>query len=239
MKMRKSIVGVFLIAFTLTGCSPLFYTPNTQNVPLISEKGDNKLSVAGNGNQVELQGAYGITDAFAVQANGGWFVPRKEDNGNGGSGNFFELGAGYYTPVMDHFIFETYGLIGFGSMKNNFPSTQESNPESRGDISANAFRIGIQPNFGYKSKHFEVALSSRIVNLMYNNIKGDLIFGGENQIEYLEENKSNFLIEPAITLRGGLENIKLQLQYGYSFNLSNKDFRQDNSLFTLGISYKF
>lgn len=80
---------------------------------------------------------------------------------------------------MDHFIFETYGLIGFGSMKNNFPSTQESNPESRGDISANAFRIGIQPNFGYKSKHFEVALSSRIVNLMYNNIKGDLIFGGE------------------------------------------------------------
>ena len=123
--MRKSIIGIFLIAFPLSSCSPQFYTPNTQNVPLISEKGDNRLSVAGNGNQVELQGAYGITDAFAVQANGGWFLPRKEDNGNGGSGNFFELGAGYYTPVMDHFIFETYGLIGFGSMKNNFPRTQE------------------------------------------------------------------------------------------------------------------
>ena len=91
--MRKSIFGIFLIAFTLSSCSPQLYTPNTQNVPLISEKGDNRLSVAGNGNQVDLQGAYGITDAFAVQANGGWFVPRKEDNGNGGSGNFFELGA--------------------------------------------------------------------------------------------------------------------------------------------------
>lgn len=237
--MKKSIISLILIAFAATSCSPLFYTPNTQNVPLITHQGDNNLTVAGNGNQVELQGSYGLTDAFAIQANGGWFLPRKEDNGNGGSGNFIELGGGYFTPFMDNFVFETYGLLGFGSMKNNFPSTQEENPDSKGDISANVLRIGIQPNIGYKSKYFEVALSSRIVNLMYNDIKGDLIYNGENQIDYLTDNKSNFLIEPAITLRGGLEKIKLQLQYGYSYNFSNKDFKQDNSFLTLGLSYKF
>lgn len=237
--MKKSIISIVVIAFIATSCSPLFYTPNTQNVPLLSHKGDNNLTVAGNGNQVELQGSYALTDAFAIQANGGWFLPREEDNGNGGSGKFIELGGGYFTPIQQNFVFEAYGLLGFGTMENNFPSTQQNNPTSKGDISANVLRIGIQPNFGYKSKNFEVALSSRFVNLMYNNIKGDLIYDQVNQIDYLNDNKSNFLIEPALTVRGGFEKIKLQLQYGYSYNFSNKDFKQDNSFLTVGLSYKF
>lgn len=140
---------------------------------------------------------------------------------------------------MDNFVFEAYGLLGFGTMENNFPSTQVENPESKGDISANVLRVGIQPNFGYKSKYFEVALSSRIVNLMYNSIEGDLIFNGKNQIDYLTDNKSSFLLEPALTVRGGLENIKLQIQYGYSHNLSNSTFKQDKSFLTLGLRYSF
>ncbi|MDD2477147.1 MAG: hypothetical protein PHI32_14720 [Dysgonamonadaceae bacterium] len=115
---------------------------------------------------------------------------------------------------MDKFVFEAYGLLGFGSMENNFPSTQEEHPNLKGDISANVLRVGIQPNFGYKSKYFEVALSSRVVNLMYNSIEGDLIYNGKNQIDYLNDNKSSFLLEPAITIRGGLEKIKLQIHLG-------------------------
>ena len=65
--MKKSILGIVFISFLVTGCSPIFYTPNTQNVPMISKKGDNKIVVAGNTNQVELQGAYGLSDAFAIQ----------------------------------------------------------------------------------------------------------------------------------------------------------------------------
>ena len=236
--MKKSISIILLIGAFATSCSPLFYSPNTQNVPLISQKGDNTLNVSGNGNQVELQGAYGITESIAIQANGGLYIPRNEDNGNGGSGKFLEIGAGYFTPIADNFVFETYGIIGVGSMENHFPTTQ-GDTGSKGDISANVMRIGIQPNFGYKSKHFEAALSSRIVNLTYNNIKGDLNFNGENQIIFLNDNKSNFLIEPAITLRAGLERVKLQVQYGYSYNLSNSDFKQDNSFLTLGLSFKF
>jgi hypothetical protein len=50
--------------FLLISCSPKYYVPNTQNVPLIHAQGQTNLSVAGNGNQVEFQGAYGINDAL-------------------------------------------------------------------------------------------------------------------------------------------------------------------------------
>jgi hypothetical protein len=124
-------------------------------------------------------------------------------------------------------------------MENHLPSTMESNPLTQGDISASVLRYGIQPNFGYKSNNFSAALSSRVVNLTYSNIEGDLIFDGVDQVNYLKDNSSNFLIEPALTLRGGFEKIKLQLQYGYSINLSNNDFTQDKSYLTLGLNFNF
>ncbi|HAH58535.1 MAG TPA: hypothetical protein DCL86_10325, partial [Bacteroidales bacterium] len=58
-------------------------------------------------------------------------------------------------------------------------------------------------------------------------------------VDYLNENNSNFLMEPAITLKGGFEKIKLQVQYGYSFNLSNSSFPQDRDYLTFGLNFIF
>lgn len=234
--LRISLLAV--VGFALASCNPKYYTPNTQNVPLMSQKGETNLTLTGNGNQVEFQGAYAATQDIAVIANGGLFIPADLDNGNGGSGKFVELGAGYFKPVAQNWVFETYGILGFGSVENHLPSTKDANPQTSGDISANIVRIGIQPNFGYKSKHFSAAISSRLVNLSYSNIKGDLIYEGEQQTAYLDKNSSNFLLEPALTIRGGLERIKLQMQLGYSLNLSNNDFRQDDSFLTLGLNFR-
>ena len=107
----------------LASCSPKFYVPNTQNVPLIREKGEVDLTLSGNGNQVEFQGAYGVSNAFAVQLNGGAFIPSDLDNGNGGSGKFVEVGGGIFKQMSDHVIFETYGIVGLGSFENHLPST--------------------------------------------------------------------------------------------------------------------
>jgi hypothetical protein len=236
----KNLILIVLIGFILiTGCSPKYYTPNTLNVPLISKKGETNLTLSGNSNQVEFQGAYGLTKGFAISANGGFFIPSDLNNGNGGSGKFIEFGGGYFKPINNSFVFETYGIIGFGSMENHMPSTVLIYPQTKGNISANVIRYGIQPNFGYKSKHFSAAISSRIVNLNYSNIKGDLIFDGINQIGYLKNNRSNFLIEPALTVKAGFEKVKLQIQYGYSLNLSNSSFKQDNSFLTLGLNFRF
>lgn len=235
--MKNVLILTTAVLFILSSCSPKYYSPNTQNVPLISAQGEKNVTVSGNGNQVELQAAMGVTDKVALQLNGGLYIPKDEDNGNGGKGNFIEVGGGYYKEVMPNWVFETYALVGFGSFKNYLPSTTVDYPSTKGDLSANIFRVGVQPNFGYKTKNFSAMVSSRFVNLSYNNVKGDLIFGGESQLDYLKNNSSNFLIEPAITLRGGLENIKLQLQYGYSFNVSHTDFRQDKNFLTLGLNF--
>jgi len=230
---------ILVIGISFVSCNPKFYTPNTHNVPLITEKGESNLTLSGNGNQVEFQGAYGISEHIALKAYGGLFIPSDLDNGDGGSGKFLEIGGGYFKPMHNNFVFETYAIIGLGSFENHLPSTTNSNPQTKGDISANILRIGIQPNFGYKTKHFSAAISSRLVNLTYNKIKGDLIFEDVNQLAYLKENSSNFLLEPALTLRGGFEKIKVQLQYGYSLNLSNTDFRQDNKYLTIGLNFNF
>lgn len=238
--MKKASHLIFLlVGLGFASCNPKFYTPNTQNVPLISEKGETNLTLSGNGNQVEFQGAFGVTENIAVQANGGLFIPSDLDNGNGGSGKFIEVGGGYFRPITENWVFESYGIVGLGSFENHLPSTKDQHPETKGDLSANILRVGVQPNFGYKSKYFSAAVSSRIVNLSYSKIEGDLIFEDQPQRNYLTNHSSHFLIEPALTIRGGVEKIKLQLQFGYSFNLSNKNFRQDPSFLTLGLNFNF
>lgn len=228
-----------LAILILAGCSPKYYIPNTQNTPVIHEKNDAELTVAGNGNQYEFQGAYGLSNQVAVQLNAGFMAPEEDEDGDRGSGKFIEGGIGYYTDIAPSLQFSTYGLLGFGSVENDFPSTVNDNPSTSGEITANLTRVGVQPGLSYYTKNFSITGSARFVNLSYSNIEGSLIFADEDQVNYLEENDSNFLLEPALTIRGGSEKVKLQLQLTRSFNLSNSDFRQDDALFTLGLNFGF
>jgi hypothetical protein len=237
--MKKDVLFFASVALILGSCSPKYYSPNTHNVPLLSEQGEINLNVSGNGNQVEFQGAYAVTDGFAIQANGGLFIPSDLDNGDGGSAEFGEIGLGYFRPITENWIFETYALAGFGKLENHLPSTMENNPGTTGKISANLYRFGIQPSFGYKSEYFSAAVSSRFVNVSYNKVDGSLIFENMDQEDYLNANSSNFMIEPALTIRGGFERFKLQVQYGYSINVTQSSFRQDNSHLTIGLNFNF
>jgi len=225
------IVGAIV---SFCACNPKYYVPNTQNVPLFTERGQVSLTAVGNGNQVEFQGAYAVTDRVGIMANTAFYHPKDDGNGNGGSGKLLEAGLGYYKPLTDHLVFETYGLLGFGDFENHFPTANAGNP---GKISGKLSRFGLQPAIGYKTEVFSVALSSRLSSLHYGEPDGNLVFDNVDQIAYLKDNNSFLLLEPALTLRAGLRKVKLQVQLTRGFNLTDKDFRQDESLLTLGVNF--
>lgn len=231
---QLTIASLGLLAI---GCSPKYYIPNTQNVPVIRAKGQSSITVAGNGNQAELQGAYGISDHLAIQANGGYVFPKNESSETGGYGKMIEGGIGYFTNVNPNMHFDVYALIGGGNMENHFPGSLAQNPNTTGIIEANFMRFGVQPSFSYYNKFFTVTGSTRLASLNYSNVRGSLIFDGVNQVNYLNDNASTFLLEPALTVRGGFEKIKLQVQLMKSFNLFNKDFRQDDTLLSFGLNF--
>lgn len=233
MKLIK--LSAVLCAFTLFACQPKYYIPNSQQVTMFTEEGDANLSLNGDGNQFELQAGYAFSDQFSAQANFSRFAPRDQDNGNGGSGWLLEGGPGFYKPFGDDFVFETYGIVGIGAVENHFPSRADStNLDPR--IEATALRLSLQPSISKLYDKFSIGLSTRVSSLNYANIKGNLTFDNEDQIAFLTENKSNLLIEPAITARFGTEKVRAQAQYGFSFNASNTEFLQNRQYLSVGVN---
>lgn len=235
MKHLYSITPIALLTLLFCACSPKFYSPNMQNIPLMEEKGQAQIMGGGNGSHIDLQGAYAFTDHVAAQLNTALFVPPNLNNGNGGSGMFIEAGPGYYRTMNDLWVFETYGLFGYGSFENHLPSTVSDYPNTTGDISGQLIRYGIQPAIGFSTRYFSAAISSRVAMLSYFDVSGNLTYDNTDQVKYLRNHSDNLLFEPAITIRGGLDFVKLQMQLGRSFNLVNPGFRQDDTFLTFGL----
>jgi hypothetical protein len=234
---RRSAAAAALLV--TVACSPRYYVPNTQNVPLIGARGQATMSVAGNRNQVELQGAYGVSDAVAVQVNGGLVIPPDEENGNGGSGKLIEGGVGYFRNLSPAVLFDVYALAGVGTLENHFPGTVTANPGTTGEVSASLRRFGIQPSISYHTDNWSITGSARLARLSYHNVEGSLIFDGVNQVDYLNANASHNLFEPALTLRGGIGRFQVQVQASRSVNLTDSAFKQDESLITVGAVLRF
>lgn len=234
------MINTAALFLLLNSCSPIYYAPNSLNVPLLSEAGETNLTVAMNADQIDFQGAYAFTENFAAIADGVFFSPWENVSGNGGSGKFLEVGVGYLHSSSGNWVFESYGLAGIGSFENHFPEASPGpGSPTVGDISASIFRWGVQPNFGYKSRYFSAAISTRIVNLIYHNVEGDLIFDRVDQVDFLTDNNSYVLAEPALTIRGGLEKVKLQVQIGTSYNITDSEFSQETSFITFGLNFAF
>jgi hypothetical protein len=220
----------------LGACAPKYYSSNAQNVPLLTSKGEGSASASINpdASRADARGALAVGENVGVLANAAVFFPRDDDSGNGGSGGLFELGVGYFKPLQNNLVFETYGLVAYGGLENHF---EGANPN--GKLNANLVRVAVQPAFGYKHRNFEAAASSRLAMLNYFNVDGDLVRGGESEAEYLRDNRMQFLLEPAITLRAGIDLLKAEAQLGWSVNLTDDEFPQDKNWASIGLVYYF
>lgn len=231
----------FLLVLAAAACSPYYYMPVTQNVPLIDEKGAGDITLSGRPPlQGDLSAAYGIGNHFAVKADGSFYhMKRDEQEEESFTIRRAEIGAGYFAEVLDDFVFEVYGFAGMGDVEHVMRSHVPESSISPDLLHARFDLIGIQPNFGYKSKSWVGVFSARFARLQYQRMHGTLIDEGMKQADYLATHRTHFLIEPAFTVKMGMEKIKFQLQYNYSINATDVFFKQKNSNFSVGINFSW
>lgn len=218
---RLSILVVIVALFS--SCATVYYAPNTHNIPLLKEQGEVKIQggigMAQDVRTTEFQGAFAVTDRFAVMSNYSYFYGRGEglfelQNDNA---HLLEVGGGYTLPFAnDNLIFEVYGGYGFGT------GTTWSDPGNT-DFSLNRFFI--QPDIAFSSDILDAGFSLRGAFHNYYSVQHNpevMV----TQPHVLQEGSNYFMAEPAVFVRVGYRFIKAQMQAGWSVNLTDPAFRQ-------------
>ena len=208
-----------------SSCYHVYYAPNTANAPLLAEKGETRINaVYTNGGYSdfdggELQLAHAVGKNVGIMING--FTAGKSEevtdysfSGNNstqtekGSGSYIELAGGLFKNFDNKkkWIGEIYGGIGYGSVKNDYGSGDHSKVRDT--------KVFLQPAIGYKSRNFEVTLAPK-VSLVNWKVKENRISSFNEDVKdalnYISQNPRFFTFEPALLLRGGGQNVEVQL----------------------------
>lgn len=233
---KLSFYTVFFFAFVLQSCRTA-YVPTAVSVPLLQEKGEIRAYLSPTNAQV----AYAITDHLGVIANGrfsNWEVARtvsdNHDNYNSKLTDI-EIGAGYLAKSAKGLIFEGYGGLGYVSA--NFTDMDFNNQPLSGNFTSTGFKAFLQPNLGFTSNGFDMALSTRLSGVKFGKAETtySLTKLEDYKLDKLGENAHLFL-EPAITLRGGYKWVKLQAQFGVSLKLTEAVIPHNPLFGSIGLS---
>lgn len=237
------------VSFLLTGCSHYYYCPPMQNVPLFKEKNEVRAAGSlGGGDEIstyDFQAAYSCTDKFAVVLNymGAWGGNR--DDKNWGRGDYVDAGIGYFKPLNDFCIFETFGGLGGSYQYHEYSSSSTSfsgNTEyfyGQSDLVFSA--VYLQPSIGITFNAFDVILAARASNVYFHRVRSEIDEGSAEygNINMLSMNRNAVLVEPSLTLRGGWKYVKLQVQVVSSYNLAHPDLAFEDGKISLGLSFLF
>jgi hypothetical protein len=244
LKIRNSHLtfSVFFISsccLLMVSCSHYYYCPNSNNTPLLSE-GEARINIQYAATEaadaIELQSAFAVSKHFGGMVNliagGGDDDYAFFGSGNHhGTGKLIEVGAGYFTPINSSpWIFEAYGGVGTGGVKNNFGSSGRAN--------VTFTKWFIQPDIGLKFKGFEFGLSSRF-SFVKQKLNTFTLSGEDYHYEdvtHVREHPNSFLWEPGVVLRVGGEKLLFQLQYTSSINITNPELVQGKGIFNMGFS---
>jgi hypothetical protein len=231
--MSTRYILLVLAAGTLafTSCKTVYH-PNAVNTPLFNNAGEARVTVDPSNAQV----AYAITDHAAVMVNGFWVKENSENNAIRGKGGLVEAGFGYYTRFSP-FVFETFVGGGLGGV--HFSETrEENNTMNTYTFDATGMRFFVQPSFGLSSRFFDVAITPRFVMGKYSNVTTN--YSTEDQMNgrfYQVDRPLWAFIEPALTVRGGYQWIKLQVQFGLSQKLNSEALSYKDSFLNVGLSF--
>jgi len=233
--MKKYLYMAFISAGAalLNSCTTEMYVSNAVNAPLLKEKGEVQVNVTQN----DLQAAVAVGDHFGLMLNG--FYKGYKDGNYNHNGVLGEFGLGYFQRLENNFVFETFAGAGVAGIRKQKEFTSESSAPYIGKFNAEAMKVFLQPEVGYKSRVFDAVISSRFSFVKYRNFSSQNYPQDELRKDYLDNDNLTgptfIFAEPALTFRLGYKYIKLQAQYGLTINLTGNNIRHPNNFSSLGI----
>jgi hypothetical protein len=243
--MRNPLILVVLFVFA--GCTVYQYVPNSQPVPLFSQKHDLSTNIATNPlGAVRANVAYAFSDHIGSFCDANYYQRKYGPNEFliGETGCFLQskimdfTGAiGYYNHFK-HYHYEIFTGIGYGTnhYENIFFLHKDEIKLGSDSLffSSRMFNLFIQPDISFKLKnYFEMALSTRLsLNnyILTDQSKSKVIKNNNYQdciisYNYFQgRNSINiFIIEPGLTFREGNRFVKVQEQIIIPVFLSNHE----------------
>lgn len=193
---------LLILSIFLSGCSKALYVPNNLNTPLFQKKEEFRFNVGMTANSpranFDFQGAYAISDKFAVMANSS-FMPNPTNSHHLIEGAFGVYSA--FAPDQNGFHmgrFETFGGYGFG---------WASESENITELTGRYQRAFLQPAVGFRNEKFDVILATRVSAVNFTDYRRTL-----NGVVTDVEQFGFATIEPAAALvaKGKLINFYFQ-----------------------------
>jgi len=264
----RSVVAVLCVCLAASCANPRYaYSPSAHNMPVLTEKNDSKIAVAystnadanasdnkydrNRSNGFDVQGAYAITNHFAVQAS---YFARSEASYLRGEyfdssavkykRNLFEFGVGGYTPIdrKGKIHFQAFVGVGFGKFK-----IDENGRDNGGLLYSryhysNVTKFYVEPAITFKSKEiFAASLSTRFSVIKFGSIKTNYQQSEKESFD-LDSIGRNAIVffEPAFVNSFGINSLpglRLEYQLGLSLLMSQTivDFRPFN--FSVGLVF--
>ena len=209
---------LFLLAFSLViGACKSTYIPNQMNVPLMSEGDEFQVGMSAGTNGYGAQLAYSPYYHWAIAVTGNTFSTLG-DSASQTNVNFRHLFGealtGYYTRLDKLWRLEILAGVGTG---------YSGHPEN---LRQGYNRFVFQPSLGISAPYFDIGFTPKIsyVNRTFNRV---------NNTKSLVEASGTFM-EPTLTIRAGYEELKFQLQGGYSFLLGGANIPHVSKFITFG-----
>lgn len=249
LKTFKVAASFVLVITLLTSCTHYYYGPNSNNVPMLENKGDVRILAAAasaeESSGFELQTAYAAANHFGVMLNLYTATGKDESSStNGtntterGNGLYIEAGGGYFTYAgkTTNWIFETYAGVGTGSIKNQYGNAEQSK--------VGVTKFFLQPSIGYVNNRgtFQAAISSRFSSVHLAVKESNVTVNSSEdftQVATIKSNPNYIFWEPSILFRFGIPHAKLQLQLTPSSAFSKPDINFQQNVFSIGIFFAF
>lgn len=201
----------------------------------------------------DLQAAYAVTSHIAVLASASTYSTSNAFFKNGPSNKavttsyeggqyLINAAAGYFTPIKNKRVFESYTGIGLGTVKTTGPyytlDLNGTTTYEHFNLDNSFKKIYNQTSYGYRGKYFEIMFTAKFAFISEARVNNAAIVQQFKETQQLNAHNEFFVFEPALTIRGGIEKLKFQTQLCLSNNLTSGQFPQDHSHISFGLFYR-